>query len=81
MRKDVLSAGVASQPDSLADEVISLREEVRVLRDVLDELREEFTYAARNGHVALHVTTSVTNEPRGTDKPPLLNPGKQQRLF
>ena len=38
----------------LTGEIIRLREEVRVLRDVLDEIREELQYAVRNGELQIH---------------------------
>ena len=80
MRKDVSSSRVESDPHSLASEVIDLREELRVLRDVIDELREEFTYAARNGRIEFRVATALPLEPaQCPDEPP--EPGKQQRLF
>ena len=42
-----------TQKDALQDSVVELKEEVRVLRDALDELREELTYALRNGRLCL----------------------------
>lgn len=48
--------------EELQQTVVELSQEVRVLRDVLDEIREDFRWALRNGHSESIEETVTNNE-------------------
>ena len=47
----------------LSVELIRLTDEVRVLRDAVDELREQLTSAVRNGRIVIELDVPRTIEP------------------
>jgi hypothetical protein len=62
--------------DEIRDELASLRDEVRVLREVLDEIREELSWSNRNAQdlpegtgavSAFRRTTSMSADPTARD--------------
>ncbi|MBX3412584.1 MAG: hypothetical protein KF708_07845 [Pirellulales bacterium] len=73
-----------TQHDNIVPEVQRLREEVRVLRDVLDEIRDELIWAIRNERL-LFVRTETTCAPsEASDEsadPPATGPVRQIELW
>ena len=87
-KKPFLSANMRNKPPSaaeaLADEVVALRQEVQVLRETMDEIKECFEWAIHNGQaipVPVRTESPPADEPVTDPRTPLGGKTKQDSLF
>jgi hypothetical protein len=51
-----------SDEDNIANELVLVRQEMRVLRETLDELKTTLEWAVQNGKLSFHFAENAANE-------------------